>query len=1121
MFRKRCPHGTKAYHDGETERNRMNHLAMKQFHLYTGNRLERLIDRLAEILRTPLSTPLASELIIVQSRGMERWLSMELARRHGICANIRFPFPNSFVYDYLFRRVLPDLPDLSPFDRNVMTWRILRLLPDCLDAPEFAELKQYLGDGKPGLRHYQLASRIAHLYDQYIIFRPRMIFDWENGARKDGWQAALWRRLMQEVNTAHRAALSRDFLVELSMRPEALRGIPERISVFGISALPEFHISIFEAVARHREVNFFLMNPCAAYWGDLMSERERRRIVREARERGIEEEALYLGERNSFLVSMGLMGRDFFDMIQEYQPTGEEELFEEPEGNTILSWLQSDILHRRERPSEENSPVVIDPSDDSIRIHACHSPMREIEVLHDHLLALIANDKALRPRDILVMTPDIETYAPYIQAVFDRPSDDSRRIPFSIADRGARTESRIIDTFLGILDLTGGRFGAARVLAVLETAAVARRFGLSENDLDRISRWVRETRIRWGVDEKSRAELDLPAIRENTWKAGLDRLMLGYAMTGADERMFGEILPYDDIEGSEAAVMGQFYEFMHRLFGQVQDLTRPRPLREWTDTLNGMLRDFFQPSEDIEMEFQLIRDVLNSLADLQNRSGFETAVEIPVIRSWLVSRLNEDPHGFGFITGGVTFCAMLPMRSIPFQVLCLIGLDSDAYPRLSRPVGFDLMARHPKRGDRSRRNDDRYLFLESLLSARKQFYISYVGQSIRDNTPIPPSVLVSELMDAIRQGFVLPGKDILDDHVVTRHRLQAFNPAYFHIAEGNPSEAGDADRLFSYSDEYCETARRMGASRHTPPGPFITGQLSEPDEEWRTVDLKTLCRFFDHPVRFLLNQRLGVYLEEPESALEEKEAFLLEGLDAYRLRQDLAEKRLGGHDPALLYPVRKTAGELPHGVVGKYLYDRISREVDRFVETLQPYLAAPLPEPVDVSLSLGDFLLKGRIEGLYREGMIRYRCAAVKPKDLLRAWIYHLAYHCIEGNQARTIIAGTDAMWQYPPVPNPAEHLNRLLAFYWQGLRKPLRFFPASSWTYAEEVAGKNKPEAAGLAKARQTWEGGQYRRGEMSDPYYRRCFGAATPLDAAFQRLAREILGPVLACRKPVPPTP
>jgi exodeoxyribonuclease V gamma subunit len=1079
---------------------------MTTLKLYTSNRLELLAEALSEVLSTPLASPLDEEVIVVQSKGMERWISTELARHHGICANVRFPFPNAFVYE-IFDKVVQDLPESSPFDPRLMTWKIMKLLPACVTKPGFDSLRNYLRDSGTHLKRFQLSERIADTFDQYLVFRPEMILSWERD-KEDHWQAVLWRELVKGNEKVHRAQLGKAFLQVIEQCCAEIKDLPERVSVFGMSALPPFHMQILAALSRFTQVNFFLMNPCREYWGDIVSDWEMKRTLDTERTQEATPKELHLEKGNSLLASMGALGRDFFDLVNELN-CQEVPIFQEPGENSLLWLIQSDILNLRNTDHGSNVKRLVAPDDSSIQIHSCHSPMREIEILHDRLLDMFEKDPSLLPKDVLVMTPDIEKYAPYVQTVFDVSADDSTRFPFTVADRNVRRESQIIDTFLSLLDLCGSRFGAVQVLAILESRAVQQKFGLSDAHLEIVRRWVKDTGIRWGIDARDRSQLGLPAFSENTWKAGLERLLLGYAMPGHDENMFGGVVPYDHVEGSEASVLGSFLEFADRLFTRVTSLARPRTLKEWFRDLTTLIEGLFLADADTESELQLIRRTLKNLGETQELSGFDEEIDISVIKSHLTNYLEKEGFGFGFIAGGITFCAMLPMRSIPFKIICLVGMNGDAYPRQSRPLGFDLMAKHPKPGDRSRRNDDRYLFLEAILSARKKLYISYVGQSIQDNSLIPPSVLVSELTDYIEQGFEAEKEEILD-RIVSKHRLQAFSPEYFKKNE----------KLFSYSDVNCQAAECIFKTRQAPV-PFISKGLTDPEEEWKTVDLDQLCNFFGNPTKFLLNRRLGIYLEKRASILEERESFDIKGLEKYLLEQSLVERQFSGRNLKDFLPLAKASGQLPHGAIGECIYDGLSHGVERFVGMTEPFTRETKLEPVEVDLSFSGFKLTGTLNTIYPERLMQYRYARVKPKDRLRVWLHHLALNCLKIDHYPRISmlvglrpSGPEpawTAWEFSPVEDAEEILLGLLEDYWEGLVRPLHFFPRCSWEYAQMILKQVKPEEDALRKVHNTWTGSDYQPGECKDVYYQLCFANVDPLDSEFQQIAIQAFGPLL----------
>ncbi len=1073
--------------------------------LHTSNRLEILAEKLAEVVSTPLASPLQPEMILVQSKGMERWVSMELAQRHGICANCQFPFPNHFAHR-VFREFIPDLEASSPFSPEIMTWKIMDALPRLVNAKGFESLHSYLSGESSELKLFQLSQRIAELYDQYLLFRPAMMLDWDRG-RDAQWQATLWREIGKGCTGNHRAAL-KDILFERIKRPGVqLNTFPERISVFGISALPPYHMEILAAVAQLIQVHLFLMNPCKEYWGDLLTRHEKRGIQERERKRmkKVGEEDLHLEPGNPLLTSMGMLGRDFFELIETCE-VEQHDHFEEPAGERLISLIQNDILNLQDLSTVDNEKRLLADDDDSIRIHSCHSPMREVEVLQDRLLAMFESDPTLLPKDILIMTPGIGTYAPFIQAVFSVPADDARFIPFSIADRGVRQESQLADTFLSLLEFHGSRFSASQVMALLDSPSLIRRFSLSERDLDLIYQWVRETRICWGIDGAGKQGLELPPFTENTWRAGLERMLLGYAMPGRGETIFKAILPYDSIEGGDAAVLGNFMDFCERLFMLAGALGTHKSLREWGDFLAGALDHFFQADDETERDMTFIRRVLHDLGKRQALSGFEDKISLGVIKSHLSSLLEQEGFGHGFLTGAVTFCAMLPMRSIPFRVICLLGMDDNAYPRQSKPLGFDLISRNPKPGDRSRRKDDRYLFLEALLSVREKLHISYVGQSIQDNSIRPPSVLVSELLDYIAEGFTLaaPGKSILE-HIVTKHHLQAFNPKYF----------GGQEHSISYSTENCEAARQL-RDGNKEEKPFIAQALPEPSGEWMTADVNQLCRFLTHPARFLLNGRLGIHLEEDDALFDETEPFEVQGLEKYGLEQDLVERMFHQGRLKDSFPAIRASGQLPHGVPGELYFRETCRGVEAFVKRLAAHRTGNPLDPLEADLRIEGLRLTGRIEDLYGNGLLQFRYADVKPKDRLKIWVHHLVVNSLHAKSypLQSILACKDADYRYDPVSDSGSVLKALLRIYRRGLTEPIHFFPRSSFAYAEALYRKMKDPNEALNAARKEWEGSDFGgMPESRDPYFRLCFKHTDPLDDTFEVLAKEIFQPLMDC--------
>ena len=571
---------------------------------------------------------------------------------------------------------------------------------------------------------------------------------------------------------------------------------------------------------------------------------------------------------------------------------------------------------------------------------------------------------------------------------------------------------------------------------VLSSPVVRSRFGLPDEEIDVILRWVVDTRIRWGIDGEHRADFGLPAFEENSWKAGIERLILGYALQGDGEKLFLDRLPYRDVEGDEAEILGRLLEFLEQLFDAVRALETPRTLGEWSDLLERLRSTFLTEDEETAHDMELLKGQLRELRRLQELSEFEDPVEIEVVRYYLSTRLGTEQLSRGFLTGGVTFCEMLPMRSIPFRVVALMGMNNDAYPREERPVGFDLISQDPQPGDRSLRDEDRYLFLEALLSARELFYISYVGQSVRDNSVIPPSVLVSELLDYCDQGFSMPDSSTVVNLLVTSHRLQAFSPAYF---------AGEG-RLFSYSEEDFDTASARSNAQRQTPSPFISKPLSEPPPEWKYVSVQDLKRFYQNPARYLLSHRLGIYLEERDLTLQGEEPFSLDNLDRYALGNGLIRKALAGEELNSYKAVARAQGILPPGTPGDLAFSRLVNEVEAFSREIRPHVAECALPPVEVDVTIAGFRISGRIDNIWPSAMVTYHFAKDKARYHLACWIDHLLLNLVrkEGYPLTSRLITMDKTWVLQPVEGAAAIIETLLHLYWQGAQGAPQVFPGN-----------------------------------------------------------------------------
>ena len=1060
---------------------------MGSLKVITSHSLTRLAASLATDLDGTPTPPLGRDTVVVLNPGMARWLSLEMAAIRGVAAGLDFPFPNQ-ILDTCFRAVLPGLPDSSPFTRDAMAWRIAARLPGLLARPGFEQPARYLGIGHDDRRLLQISTVLADLFDQYIMFRPEMVLTWDKG-RDDGWQSVLWREISIDCAGQHRAGHLRIFRERIRSGQQPASALPLRISLFGISYLPPFHLEAFSLLARFTDVTFYLQNPCGAFWGDIVSQR---RLAELALQETPDAEEYY-DTGNPLLSSQGTMGQEFHDMLLEhgFDTMDLDNGIGEPDADTLLKAIQGDIRWLRDSGGRDERHVVA-PDDRSLLVHACHGPLREMEVLYDNLLAMFDELDGLEPRQIAVMIPDIESYAPYISAVFGTRSGGRPPIPFTIADRSQRRENPCIEAFLRILGLPTTRFGVNQVLELLESPAVLARFAITPDELETIREWLAETGVRWGLDARQRSELGFPAFEEFSWQAALDRLFLGYSLEPDEGRLFHGILPFGAIEGRSALPLGKLAEFLHACRTVVERLAGRHTLTAWADILAAIALDLILPV-DAEDGLKPLFTALQTLAEAQEQCGFTAPVGPEAVRECLTGLLDASGSGFGFLGGRVTFCAMLPMRSIPFRVICLCGMNDGVFPRARRQTGFSLMSGRRRRGDRSLRDEDRYLFLETLVSAQERLHISYTGQSDRDNSVIPPSVVVAELLDYVGRGFIVAGTDSAPSVLVT-HRLQAFSPDYFTGRSGSA--------LFSYSSEERDAlhARQLSGSVTRR---FITEALPDDPELLQRIDLPDLMRFLANPAAAFLAQRLGIRPFKPGAEVDEREPFGLDSLTAYGLKQDLVQRIISGDGTVGLYEVARARALLPPLAAGRTAFDKTLDECRGFAGKVMAFMENEL-EPLTVAFEQAGMRLGGVLNGIRGGRHLAWRCAAMKARDRLDLWVEHLLLNALAppGYPRESLLICNDLAMSLAPLENAAELLADLLALYRDGLARPLPFFPQVSWLYLTE----------GMEKAEARWTASDHAPypAESAEPSISICFGDTNPLSREFRELSQRVFEPL-----------
>ncbi|WP_338622383.1 exodeoxyribonuclease V subunit gamma [Agarivorans sp. OAG1] len=1110
-------------------------------YLYQSNHLSSLREMLSSVmsLQTP-DSPFTQQQILVQSPGMAQWLKLQLAEQQGIVANVAFPLPASFIWQ-MFHLVLQDVPEQSPFNKEAMSWRLMRLLPQRLQEPAFSALKHYLlgeqdSEDIDSRKLWQLAQKIADIYDQYLVYRSEWTSAWEAGddlnevSESQPWQPILWRDLVDDTVSAmdspyHRGNLYIDFVEQLRVASAVPEGLPEQVFIFGISALPPAYVEALDALALHTDIHLFLTNPSKEYWGDI---KDVRTVLKE------QSELLSVG--NPLLSSMGKLGRDYIDMLHMLEKndfTSFDDNF--PENNAhpippILKLIQDDILYLRDPinytyfdSSEKKRPVAL--NDTSIQLHLCHSPRRELEVLHDQLLAMFEQDPELNPRDIIVMVPDVNRYGPMIQAVFGSTSAETR-LPFAISDRSATQENPVLLSFLELLALPQKRKSAAELLALLEVPAIMRRFELAEDELKSLRQWVREAGVRWGLDGSDRSRWQAPEDETHSWLFGLKRMLLGYAMP-SDAGLHQGVLAYDEVQGKIALAVGKLADFIDQLMLLEQQLLSAVNAEQWRLRLQDLLSNIYSFDSDDETEQLRLHKLFETLVEQCSSSGFMELISPELILDYCRNQLNAQRGSQRFLAGQINFCTLLPMRAIPFKVVCLLGMNDSEYPRSVPSMGFDLMAQNPaKRGDRSRRDDDRYLFLEALLAAQDTLYVSYIAHSAKDNSEQTPSVLVAELCDYIGQSCVLQGDEQLNvdqsakrllTHLSCEHPLQPFSSEYYQ---------SQSDK-FSYAQRWVPAVAAQQQSK--APEPIEEALINE--GYIADIEMDELLAFSRSPIAYFYQRRLKVSFPRLSEQLEETEPFLVEGLAGFSMKQYLLEQQLNNADKKQQFALLHAAGSLPHGGFGEVSFEQQWQDLEPLADALFPLLAGGLVKrqqlALDLEYSLEDGLQQCRLSAWlkhqYGQGLVSYRPGSIRGKDLLAAWLWHLVFHASLPEQAlSSYVLGRKGAWQLSPISaeQAKEYLALWLSHLQQGLHQPILLPIESAWQWISQCKDKKtgsiEYSEANLDKARRAarnqFNGGPFAQAEGADPYIQAQLNDLEAIWPQFEASAQALLGPLLA---------
>ena len=1051
-------------------------------HVHFGNRLETLLDHAVHELTGEALGVFERQTVLVPSQAMGQWVTLGLAHRQGIATLFDTPLPGSWLTT-LHQRLLPDHRLDAGYERGALSLRIFDHLMQTGTGADGNALAHYLAAMPGELARFRFAQSLAGCFDQALVFRPDRLLAWEAGEERT-WQADLWRLLAGELGMHRARGLA---LLQQAIAATPPERLPRQVIAFGFHTLPPAWLNLMTTLAERVPVHLFVPTPSREYWAGLDTPAG---LARRAA-RG--ESTAHRAVGHPLLATLGRQGAAFIDALSEL-PGRVSDHFVDPceTGRTdLLALLQSDLLALRDPAEGPSRPLAA--SDDSIQVHCCAGPLREVEVLHDRLRDLLDRDATLNPSDIIVMMPDIDRYAPYVDAVFGSRSGDLA-IPYRMADRALAQSELVVAGFLAWLALPDRRYAVNAVLDVLECPPVARRLGMSVADRDLLRDWARRSAVHWGLDGTDKLQLGLSPEPAHTWRRGLDRLLVGAFVPEDACAAYADVAPVEAVDSAMWGVLGRLADWIDALRAAHQRWGASRPMSDWATVLGAAAEELFSVVAEEEYGWQVLRDAIAQVARDALAGGCHRNVPLEVFKAALEEKLSMAASRGGFMGGGVQFCAMVPLRSLPFTVVCLLGLDHDALPRHARPAEFDPFADERRPGDRNRREDDAYLFLEAILSARRTLYLSYNGRELRDFSDRPPSVLLAQLMETISAGahFEQPGD--------WRERRLLIHPLHGFSARNFDPQSP----FFSYRTDLGpdRAVAPVTAMAESPP-PVVAAAGAE-----AVIDLADLLSFWRHPVRHRVRRHLDIDLDLDEDVLLDQEDFEPDALDVWQMRDWMLGRLREGMPPDAILAHLRLLGRLPPGPWGLLL----GREQLAAAEAIHARLARHGPDlprrTVAVDLRVHGWRVLGQLPGVSAGGILTAQAGDWQAKHEVVAWLTHLTLNAAApaGVRTHTVGVGKKGGVDWAPVPDAADRLLPWLTHYQAGLTAaPVPLLPEV--LMAARTAQDADRQLAAMRKAyAQCLDPGRHA-GRAADVYLTWVFGEHEPIAPHWREVALSLV--------------
>lgn len=1006
----------------------------------------KLADKLADNLSKRIGDdPFSVQQVIVQNQDTARWLKLFLADKNDVCAQIEFILPAKWQYD-MIRKVYPDLPRLLPSDIGPMTWSIYELLLHPETSNKTGTVSEWLSRQKhqqKELSVFRFARQVASVFDQYLVYRPEMMLAWQNGESETGeeWQSDLWRLLNNQWKKLENNKLNLNKAELIYDICDAIESgkypVKEPLYLFNTGLLSSSVSNIVKALSAQSEIHIFSTNCTGSdtvlnILTDTLGEEQRK--------------------LNKLFESMGAQ-TDFTPAEPDY-------------GQTNLAKVKNAIL-------SNDRIEALDPGDGSIRIHSCYHPVRELETLHQSLLGLFEGDPELKAEDVLIVTPDLSIYKPFIHGVFESGEEGLPQIPWYVADQKYYQSRDIYKTAETLLGLVDSRFETDAVMGFLSLESIRDRFGFSDYDLSLIQRWFSDNQVYWGLNSEHRVETGEPAEDIHTIDSALKRGWLGL-MGGVNpgDLFNGELLYTGINSGEQQEVWASLSEILRKMDHLRKEVNHHKTISEWIEWLNESLKGLI-PEESARGEsWEKFIKTGNQISEEMLVTGTKATIPFTLFRNLFLMESESGKSGAAFFNRGVIFSSMVPVRSLPFKVIALLGLNDDLFPRKPVHPDFDLMTLHPLPGERNRRDEDKNLFLESIMAAEKVHYCSFIGRNARSDEEIPPSSILS--------GWI----SVLADASGTKEEEWVSNESLYIYSSASEQQ------IAHYSKTDGEVSARIGKGESTG---YAEAALVKPNSDKMMIDPVDIERFYNNPFKAFLTSGFGAKFGWDS---DERNEFNNNNLETHILFQQVFGWLIEGKDEEHIAQLLLNSGSMPAGWPGIYQCDSLIESAKNAIEYITDKGFEPSYNNIDINSSLYDMVIRGTIKNYSKNSFLDISESNPSGKTLFNSWIRHLMLSLNDNNHTETnVIAGIKKEpkhYRFKSVENVKEILSDLLVGYKAGLETPLPFFPKTAYEYVSGLPDEDKA----ISDAGKNWRNDFSKFGEGEDVYIKTILGTKPELN-------------------------